>query len=75
MAATSIRIDRPAKWHARALGNAVEHRTGADLVETRLERLGSVETPHDGLIAVAGQPPLLLVLQRKVAPTHERMFA
>ncbi|HWF33517.1 MAG TPA: hypothetical protein VG188_13280 [Solirubrobacteraceae bacterium] len=75
MAAPPVRIDRPAKRHARALGHAVEHGSGANLVEACLEGLGRVETPYDGFVTVSGQTPLLLGLQREVAPTHEHMFA
>ena len=60
--ATSIRVDRPAERHPRLAGYAVQHRLGADLVEVGLERLGCVEAAHDGFVAIARQPPLLLVL-------------
>ena len=55
MAASAIRVDRPAKRHHRRVGDAVDRRLGVDLVEAHVERLGRVEAADRGRIAVSGQ--------------------
>ena len=75
MAASPVRVDRPAEGHPRALGHAVERGLGADLVEAGVERLGGVEVAHDRRLAVAGQRGALLGVDRQVVPAHEHMFA
>src|ERR1700722_18552701 len=75
MRAAPIRVNAPTERHARLLGHAVEDRFRPDLVETRLECLGCVESTDDRLVAIAGEPALLLLVDRQVAPPHEHMFA
>ena len=73
--AAAVRVDRPAERHPRALGHPVERGPRADLVEAHVERLGRVEVPHHGRLAVAGQRRALLCFDRQVVPAHEHMFA
>src|ERR1700724_728234 len=75
MTASAVGIDRPAEGHARLLWHPVQDRAGAHLIKTRLERLGRVKAPYHGLVAIAGQAPLLLPVDREIIPTHEHMFA
>src|SRR4051812_9282953 len=75
MGTTSVRVDRPAERHPRLLRHLVQRALRADLVEAHVQRLGHVEAADHRLVAVAGQPSLLLGLDRQVAPAHERMFA
>src|SRR5205823_3812461 len=72
---SSVRVDRPPEGHARRGRHAVEHGACANLVETGLERLWRVEAAHHRLVAITRQAPLLLSVEREVAPSHEHMFA
>ena len=45
------------------------------LVEAHVQSLRRVEVPNHGLVAIAGQAPLLVGLVGEVAPAHEHMFA
>jgi hypothetical protein len=75
MAATPVRIDRPAERHPRLLGNAVEDRARTHLVEAGVEGLWRIEMPNHRVLGIAGQPVPLFLLDREVAPAHEHMFA
>ena len=75
MAASPVRIDRPAERHPRRLRHPVQRRLRADFIETSVERLGRVEGPDRCRLAVAGQGSALLGIDAQVVPAHEHMFA
>src|SRR4051812_39984652 len=75
MTAAPVRVDRPAERDLRRLGDAVERRLRADLVEAGLERLRRVEAADGRVVAIARQARLLVGGDGEVAPAHEHMFA
>src|SRR5205814_2127248 len=75
MTASSVRIDGPAEGDARDLGDAVDDRLGADLVEGDALELRGVEAADDGALIEEGEGnpvPRCRIDELEVVPPHDR---